>query len=90
LFRRRLQIAGAFSSCAQHLDRTGYVFGLRRKRCAQCLGPVEMVGEHLYDIWKSRERLHRRIPRSRVDLREISFLHSFLIVGDPSIRLDDL
>jgi hypothetical protein len=49
-----------------------------------------MIGEHCYDVWKARQRLHRGIPRPAVDLREVSFLHGILIVGDPLIRFDDL
>jgi hypothetical protein len=49
-----------------------------------------MVGEHCYDVWKARQRLHRGIPRPAVDLREVSLPHGALIVGDPSVRLDDL
>jgi hypothetical protein len=86
----RLQIADFLRPGPQQLDRRRYVFGLKRKRHAQRLRPVEMIGEQFDDIGKARQRLNRRIPRHRIDLREIIRRDGPRVIHNPLIGLIDL
>jgi hypothetical protein len=49
-----------------------------------------VIGKHLNDVGKTRQRLHRGVPRHAVDARKITLLCRIRVVDEPSIGLDDL
>jgi hypothetical protein len=49
-----------------------------------------MIGKHLNDVGKTRQRLHRRVPRHAVDPRKVALLCRISVVDKPTVGLDDL
>jgi hypothetical protein len=90
LLGRRFEIANLLGLRTQHLHDRHHVIGLHRESHPERMAPVHMLGEELDFIRETHERLNRRIPLHRVDLRKIAPLDRKRVRSYPAIRFLDL